>query len=165
MRTTTKEVKHDVNGDEMSFQLRKMDALSGTFMMKFCIEKLVPLWKIAESTFAGQKEDQEERDDEEVAAERTAQFMDMLPKLLEKISMDELISFETMCLQNIFVLKPAGWQQVMVGKNIVIEEIKTDSLMVLLLCFDYVLFEFADFFGGSGLGSILSQKLSSLSNA
>ena len=156
MRITTKEVKHEVDGQEMTFQIRKMDALHGSYLMKFCAEKFLPLLGEVQSLFEGEPQTEEEA--EKLAKERTEQILVLIPKALASLTEDELINFEIRCLQTVDVLKPAGWQPVLVGKNFGVEELEDDIMTVLVLCYEVVEFNMGSFFGGKSLGSLLHPK-------
>lgn len=158
MRETSKIVTHPVDGKEEKFQIHKMDALEGASLLKFVVEKFVPLFKNAEQIFAEPKEGATE---EEVAIQRTEDILDMLPKALEKISDDELIDFEKRCLRKVDMMKPAGWQPVFMGNSFGVKEIEHDVITALLLCYDVVLFNFSGFFEGRGLGSLLNPQTTS----
>ena len=158
MRITTKEVKHEVDGQEMTFQIKKMDALRGSYLMKFCAEKFLPILTKAQNLFA---EDEKPKNEEEVKAlaqKRTEQIFALIPEILSTMTEEELIGFETRCLQTVEVLKPAGWQPVMVGNNFGVEELEDDIKTVLILCYEVVEFNMGSFFGGKNLASLLPRK-------
>ena len=157
MRITTKEVKHEVDGKELTFQIRKMDALHGSYLMKFCAEKFLPLINDVQGLFGGDQPTNEE-EVAEIAKERTEKVLTMIPKALASLSEDELINFEIRCLQTVDVLLPAGWQPVMMGKEFGIEELEDDIKTVLILCYEVVEFNMGSFFGGKSLASFLPQK-------
>jgi len=158
MRITTKEVKHEVDGQEMTFQIKKMDALRGSYLMKFCAEKFLPVLNKAQNMFS---EDEQPKNEEEVqilAKKRTEEIFTLIPEVLSTMTEEELISFETRCLQTVEVLKPAGWQPVMVGNHFGVEELEDDIKTVLILCYEVVEFNMGSFFGGKSLASLLHRK-------
>ena len=114
MREITKQVKHDVDGEEKTFQITKMNAPKGSYLMKFCAEKLLPLFNGMKEIFAPAKDDDNV---DELSAQRTQQVIEMIPKALASLTEDELIEFEKMCLNTVDVLLPSGWQKVMVGDD------------------------------------------------
>lgn len=154
MRVTTKEVEHEVDGKMCKFQIKKMDALHGSYLLKFCSEKLLPLLDNIKAVVEPVKEGD---DPEKVAEERTKVVLDIIPKALASLSEEELISFEIRCLNTVSMLYPAGWQPVMSGNNFGVEELEDDLMTVLLLCYEVVEFNMGSFFGGKRLGSMLSQ--------
>ena len=157
MRITTKEVKHEVDGQELTFQIKKMDALHGSYLMKFCAEKFLPFLNDVQDLFGGE-EPKDDRDVEEIAKERTNKIFALIPKVLSTLSEEELISFEKRCLNTVSVLKPAGWQPVLYGDNFGIEELEDDLMTVLVLCYEVVEFNIGSFFGGNRLASFLPQQ-------
>ena len=117
MREVAKTVKHEVEGEEVVFQIRKMNALDGTYMLKFVAEKLLPLVGGFQSIFEKPSEGEDgEESAEDVAEKRTDMLMEMIPKALATISKEELIDFEKQCLRLVDMMKPAGWQPVMMGE-------------------------------------------------
>lgn len=162
MRETTKQVTHEVDGKELTFQIRKMNALQGAFLIKFVTEKLLPLLDGLQNVFI---QDEEIEDKDETIKQRTSAIMEMIPKALSSISEEELMNFEMKCLQTVDLLLPAGWQPVMVGKNFTVEDIEYEPLTALLLCYDVIEFNFRGFFGGKGLSSLLPRQSSSLQDA
>lgn len=157
MRITTKEVKHEVDGKEMTFQIRKMDALHGSSLMKFCAEKFLPVFNSVQALFVDSKPEKEE-DIERIAMERTESVFELIPKALAQISDEELINFEKRCLKTVDVLMPAGWQPVLMGDAFGVEELEDDIKTVLLLCYEVAEFNLGSFFGGKSLGSLLNRQ-------
>lgn len=155
MREVTKQVKHEVDGTEMTFQIRKMNALDGSYLMKFCAEKLMPIFSALKGTFQPIKEGD---DEEKIVAERTAEVLDMIPKALASLDRNDLKEFQTMCLNTVDALLPAGWQAVMDGNTFGVEEIEYDAAVALILCYDVLEFNLGGFFGGKGLSSLLPQQ-------
>ena len=161
MREIVKKVTHEVNGEELTFQVHKMNALEGSFLLKFVAEKLIPLIDNFQSVFTDINGDKEE----EVTKARTDAILNVIPKALASISKDELIDFEKQCLHRVEMMMPAGWQQVMVGDDFGVEEVEYDPLLALTLCFDVVMFNFSGFFGGKGWSSLLNPSNTSKQNA
>ena len=157
MRVTTKEVKHEVDGQELTFQIKKMDALHGSYLMKFCAEKFLPFLNDAQELFSSE-DMQNVEDVDKVAKERTNKVLTLIPKVLSSLTEDELINFEKRCLNTVTVLKPAGWQPVMYGDNFGIEELEDDLMTVLILCYEVVEFNIGSFFGGKRLDSFLHHQ-------
>lgn len=162
MRETVKKVTHEIDGEEATFQIHKMNALEGSFMIKFVAEKLIPLVDGFQTMF---EESDEDATVEEVAKKRTENIMDIVPKALASISEEELIGFEKKCLRHVEMLMGAGWQKVMIDNDFGVEEVEYDPLLALMLCFDVVQFNFSGFFGGKGLSSLLNPQSSSKQNA
>ena len=157
MRVTTKEVKHEVNGQEMTFQIRKMDALHGSYLMKFCAEKFLPVMNDVQGLFNEELPEDKEKADR-IMKMKTDKVFQLIPKALSALSEDELINFEIRCLQTVDVLKPAGWVCVMDGKHFGIEELEEDIKTMLILCYEVVEFNMGSFFGGNSLSSLLHRQ-------
>lgn len=158
MREMSKTVKHEIDGNEILFQIRKMNALDGSYMLKFVAEKLLPLVGGFQNIFAKQSEEDEGKTEDEIAETRTDMLMEMIPKALQTISKDELLDFEKQCLRLVDMMKPAGWQPVMMGDFFGVEEVEYDPIMALTLCYDVIQFNFAGFFAGRNLASILNPQ-------
>ena len=156
MRITTKEVKHEVDGQERTFQIRKMDALHGSYLLKFVTEKFLPMLNDF-SSLMSEDLPKDKKDLDKVAAARTEQVIQMIPKVLASMTEEELIGFETRCLQTVDILMSAGWQPVMIGDNFGVEELESDIKTVLILCYEVVEFNMGSFFGGNGLASLLNR--------
>ena len=157
MRETTKQIKITTGDEERTFQLRKMNALDGTGLIKFCAEKLIPVYSKLQDIFTNETGD----DEEAVAKARTEQVLMMIPEALSKISTEEMVAFEKECLRTVDVLYPAGWQPVMVGNSFGDEELEYDTGAVLRLVYEVLVFNLGSFFGGGLLNSLPNLKNSS----
>ena len=164
MREITKEVKHEIDGKEMTFQIRKMDALKGASLLKLVTEKLVPVFTGLQGVFTPIDEENEEKRQKIVEA-RTKEVLQMIPDALSQISEEETENLLKRCLQTVDILLPAGWQPVMVGNNFGAEELEYDIMTALILCYEVVEFNFGGFFGGKSLGSILNRQATSRQGA
>ena len=156
MREIVKKVVHTVDEEELTFQVHKMNALDGSYLIKFVAEKLIPLFDSFQTLFSS-PEGEEEVDVKEEARKRSEAIVEVLPKALASISKEELHSFQKQCLNNVDMMLPAGWQKVMSGDTFGVEEVEYDPLLALMLCYDVVEFNFSGFFGGKGLSSLLPQ--------
>lgn len=157
MRTITKEVEHEIDGTTYKFQIKKMDALHGSYLIKFCTEKLLPMMSLVQELLSPISKDASEAEVSKIAEKRTNMILEEIPNALASLSEDEMIKFEMRCLGTVSMLKPAGWQPVMIGKSFGVEELEYDPATVLLLCYQVVAFNLKDFFQGKGLGSLLSR--------
>ena len=159
MREITKRVVHEVNeGEKLEFQVRKMNALDGSYLIKFVAEKLIPLIDGFQSIFSNSEEElKSEAEIEALTKKRTETIVEVIPKALASISKEELYSFQKQCLNNVEMMYPAGWQKVMTGDTFGVEEVEYDPLLALLLCYDVVEFNFSGFFAGKALSSLLPQ--------
>lgn len=158
MREIVKRVNHTIDEEEMVFQIHKMNALDGSFLIKFVAEKLIPLIDGFQSVFAiADDAPKTEEEINEAAQKRSDAIVEILPRALASISKEELHDFEKQCLNNVDMMKPAGWQRVMSGEAFGVDEVEYDPILALLLCYDVVEFNFSGFFGGKGLSSLLPR--------
>ena len=173
MRETTKRIKIGPEGEEKEYQIHKMNALAGSYLIKFCSEKLLPVYNSLQDAFSktdtsidGLNDEQIAEKEAEVARERTQAVIKLIPEALSKLSEKELMEFEVRCLQTVEVLKPAGWQAVMTnGGHFGDEDLEYDLGSVLRLVYEVLVFNLGSFFGGANLSSLLSNSGSSLPNA
>lgn len=161
MREITKEVKHEVEGQEMLFQITKMNALKGTYLVKFVTEKLIPVFTQLQDIFQAPDADLSKEEQQKLIEQRTAEVLQMLPKALEALSEEDLTGLIERCLQTVQVSKPAGWQPVMIGHDFGVEELEYDIMTALLLCYEVIEFNLGSFFGGKSLGSFLPRLTTS----
>ena len=172
MREVTKRIKFEVGGEETEFQIRKMNALSGSYLIKFCAEKLLPVYNSLQDIFSVSKVDTDGMDEEtlkmeeeKVSKERTEKLLEMIPEALSRLPEDELMAFEIRCLRTVDVLKKAGWQPVMIGDNFGDENLEYDIVAVLRLVYEVLVFNLGSFFGEKSLLSSLSKQSTSLPSA
>jgi len=161
MRDIVKTVKHEFGEEgakeEMIFQIHKMNALDGAWLIKFVAEKIIPLIDGFKSVFSVTGEIKTEEEMKKATEARAEAITKILPVALASISKEELYSFEKQCLNSVEMMKPAGWQRVMSGDTFGVEEVEYDPILGLVLCYDVIEFNFAGFFGGSGLSSVLPR--------
>ncbi len=165
MREITKEIKFDVDGREMTFQIRKFDVLKATYVAKLAIEKIVPIFTTLEGVMTPIPKDIKKEEIDAIVKERTAKVMDNLPSLLSKLTEDELNFLMKRCLQHVDVLLPAGWQPVMIGDKFGVDELEYDEWAALRLFYEVLEFNLGSFFGGKNLSSILNRLNSFLPSA
>ena len=154
-RKTTETFVHEVEGEKLTFQVHKMNALDGSFLLKFVAEKIIPLIDGFQAIFVAPEGEITEENIEEIAKKRTDSILEVVPKALASISKEELFDFEKQCLNNVDLLLPAGYQKVMSGGSFGVEEVEYDPILALILCYDVVQFNFSGFFAGRGLSSLL----------
>jgi len=165
MRELTKRVVREWNGDSMTFQVHKMNALDGSYLLKFVAEKIIPLIDSFQSIFVDTDEIKSEEEAEAVAKRRTDAILDVIPKALSSISREELFEFEKECLQRVDMMLPAGWQPVMTGDRFGVEDVEYEPILCLILCYEVIAFNFSGFFGGGVLSSLLPPQNTSKQNA
>ncbi|MBO7631862.1 MAG: hypothetical protein J6S78_05990 [Lachnospiraceae bacterium] len=171
MRETTKQIKFGPEGEERTYQIHKMNALAGSYLIKFCSEKLLPVYNSIQGVFSDTAVDVENMTDEEVKAaesevaeKRLSSILTIIPKALENLSEKELLEFETRCLQTVDVLKAAGWQPVMINGHFGDEDLEYDIGAVLRLVYEVLVFNLGSFFAGGTLPSFLNGKTTSQPN-
>ncbi len=147
MREITKEVVHSFDGEDITFQITKMDALRGTWLMKFCVEKILPLFNKLRDVFAQEPDDS--KTDEELAKERTEQIIAILPDVLASLSEDDVLTLEKRCLSTVKAVVPGGLHPVLSGDHFGLEELEYDIMTTLVLCYEVIEFNLGSFFGGS----------------
>lgn len=168
MRETTKQIKFGPEGEEKTYQIHKMNALAGSYLIKFCSEKLLPVYNSIQDIFSnsdinleGMDEAEIEKRETEITNMRVQKVLEMIPEALANLSEKELTEFEVRCLQTVEVLKPAGWQQVMIAGHFGDEDLEYDIGAVLRLVYEVLVFNLGSFFGGGTLVSLLNSKNSS----
>lgn len=163
MRQNTKEVKHDVDGKEMTFQLKKLSVIDGVYLSKVVAEKIMPIFDSVKEIFkpTNTKTTNVEQRTDEVMSE----VMQSLPKLLSSISKEDLETIMGTCLRSVSALLPAGWQPVMIGDRFCVEEVEYDIAITLALCYEVMEFNLGSFFGGSSLTSLFANLNTSPRNA
>jgi len=161
MRETEKTIELEVNGNKKTFMLKKMNALAGSCLIKFCAEKLLPVYNGLQEIFVPAEDGEKE---EEVARRRTEQLIQMIPQALSKLSDDEMVDFEMRCLKTVSVLYPAGWQPVIIGNSFGDEDVEYDIGSTLRLVYEVLAYNLGSFFGEGSSLSFLNRQNSSLPN-
>jgi len=153
MREITKNIELEIEGNKMNFQIRKMDAFNGAYLLKVITEKALPALKDAIDMVANEGESKKEEDNESMI-----RIFDLLPGLLASMDAAELKRIMMMCLQTVSCWLPAGYQEVVDSRgNFGIEELEYDVSSCLRLVYEVIVFNCSGFFGESGLGSILGN--------
>ena len=164
MRETVKEVTLTIDDKDFIFRITKMDALNGSGLAKFGIEKLLPAFgRIKDVIAIGENDDTS--NSEALAQAKTEKVLQMIPELLSTVSETDLIELEKKCLRTVECKMPAGWIQVYNGKHFTIPELEYDVMNTLMLCYMVLEFNVAGFFGGKSLGSVLGLQASPQPNA
>ena len=167
MRETTKQVTLTIDGKEKQYLIKKMNALDGSGLLKFCAEKLLPAYKQLQAVFSGD-EITDELSEEELAAieqKRTEGLMSTVLDALQNLSKKELIDFEVECLNTVQVNLQGSWLPVMKGKIFCDTDLEYDVSGVLSLVFEVLIFNLRGFFGEGSLASLLGKLNSSQPNA
>ena len=155
MRMITKEVTHTIDEKECLFKITKMDALRASYLLKFVLEKLMPVISKIQTVMG--TETKEDDTVEEVATARTNEILQFIPEVLATLSEDDIFGLMRRCLRTVEMKLPAGWQPVIVGDEFGVEELEYDTMTSLILCYEVIDFNTESFFGGKSLTSLLSQ--------
>ena len=149
VRDIMKMVEFEIGGEMKSFRITKMDAFSGSYLMKIVVEKAMPLLQDAISGTS-------EQEDESLNLKLIA---DTLPKLLESMTMDELKKLMVLCLQTVDMSFPAGYQKVVDARgNFGVEDLQYNTAACLRLMYEVIVYNCSGFFEESGLSSLLGQR-------
>lgn len=169
MRETEKivelEFKEGDKTEKRNYKIKKMDALAGSWLLKFCTQKILPLFNVIKGVFGNLGEDVTEEDIPKVSEGRTEEILELLPKALETLTEEELINFEIKCLKTVEAWYPAGYQPVINGKTFGDPYIEYDVGAMLRLVYEVLVFNLGSFFGEGSLISLLNLLSSSQSNA
>ena len=163
MRETVKEVTLTLDEKDFIFRITKMDALKGSGLVKFVMEKLLPAFSQLQDVLK-LGDGEEEGNPDEIAMKKTETILKMIQELLGTISETDLIELEKKCLQTVECKMPAGYIPVFNGKHFSIPELEYDVVSVLMLCYNVLEFNVAGFFGGRSLASLLKLPATSPQN-
>ena len=124
MREIMKILPAPVDGKSMDFRLTKLDAFSGTALLRM---------------LSGMRKDPGN---------------DSVLGLITSLSEADLRSLMTTCLQHCEVMLPAGWMPVMTRGEWTYPELEHDTAVCLKLTIEEVLWTLEGFFGGGGSTSL-----------
>lgn len=126
MRDIIKNIRLPIDGTDMDFRLKKLDAFSGARLLQLLARCPAPEGAPAE---------------------------EVLYAVFQSLPPEELRSVMTSCLNHTEVLLPAGYQPVMQGSSWSFPELEHDAASCLKLTLEEVLWTLAGFFGGGGTDS------------
>lgn len=148
----------ELNGEK--YRVRKMDVISGTYLLKFLMQKLMPIFSQMDEFF-GEKKPTKKRgakDAQDAQDAGEATFLAMIPKLLDEITEEDLHRLIVKCLNYADKSLPAGWQPVMVREEYGIKGIEYEMDTCLMLCYHCIAFNCGGFFdGGSSIFAKMGQ--------
>lgn len=145
----------ELNGEK--YRVRKMDVISGMYLLKFLMQKLMPIFSQMDELF-GEKKPTKKRVAKGAQDTGEATFLAMIPKLLDEITEEDLHRLIVKCLNYADKSLPAGWQQVMVREEYGIKGIEYEMDTCLMLCYHCIAFNCGGFFdGGSSIFAKMSQ--------
>lgn len=143
----------ELNGEK--YRVRKMDVISGTYLLKFLMQKLMPIFSQMDELF-GEKKPAKKRGAKDAQDTGEAAFLSMIPKLLDEITEEDLHRLIVKCLNYADKSLPAGWQPVMVREEYGIQGIEYEMDTCLMLCYHCIAFNCGGFFA---VGSSIFGKM------
>jgi len=150
MKENYKVVELTIDGEQMTFRVDKLNALDGMYLLKFVTEKVTPA--LGEAIDHAQEID--------AGGLSVRMLMNILPKMLREFSREELNEVSVLCLQHVFALLPAGYQQVMdANGHFGVAEVETSVSACLQLLYESIVLNCAGFFEESGLLSKLGIQV------
>lgn len=136
----------DVEGKR--YRITDFDALRGGFAFLFVAKKIIPLLKVMDADFADILKSG--------VADGFAKIIDAVLPVLDSISQEDLTKFMTLCLEQVEIELPAGYEKVVRGGEFTVDEVKYSTKLALVLCYHAIEGIVADFFGEKALDSLLS---------
>ncbi|MBR2800367.1 MAG: hypothetical protein IKE04_05770 [Oscillospiraceae bacterium] len=155
-RELIKEIEIERDGATELYRVRKMDAFSGSALLKTILAKFLPVVQQAEDFYKRHAEqaagEPTEEQQETLNREATQLILKMAPPLLENLTDDELRSLMVRCLQFTDKKLKAGWVQVVdKSRHFAVDDVEYDLPLCLNLCVQSAMFSCSGFFGGNGL--------------
>lgn len=165
-RELFKQIEIENEGKMDLYRVRKMDAFTGSALLKVLLAKFLPAVQMAESFY---KENMDklgdsatEEQQEEMNKEAIKLIMKVAPPLLEDLTEDELKGLMVRALQYTDKKLKSGWVQVVdKSKNFAVDDVEFDLMLCLNLCVQCIMFNCSGFFGANGL-SLQSVRRNSL---
>lgn len=128
-----------VDVGEHRYRITDFDALRGGFVFLFAAKKIIPLLKVVDADF-GSILRQGVNDGFE-------QIIGAVMPVLDSISQEDLVKFMTMCLEQVEIELPAGYEKVMRGGEFTVDEVKYSTKLAFILCYHAIEGIVKDFFG------------------
>ncbi len=128
------------------YRIRDFDALGGGFVFLFVTRKIVPLLNIVESDLTGLLSME--------ANKGLSKIVELVIPVLDSISQEDLQKFMAMCLEQVEIELPAGFEKVMRNGEFTNDEVKYSTKLAFMLCFEAIKGLLTDFFGENALSSI-----------
>lgn len=138
----------EIDGD--NYRITDFDALSGGKMFVFVTKKVIPLLNLVDVELTGLLQQGAEESLKELARA-------LLP-VLDNISNEDIETFMKLCLEQVEIELPAGYEKVMRNGEFVIDKVKYSTKLAFTLCYHAVSGVIADFFGENALSSIEGMK-------
>ena len=133
---------------ERKFQVKRFDALTGSYIAITLFEKILPVIMGNKDKFLGTKTPDASADS----------FAEMLPSTLFKMSREDFTALQKDCLKVCYEVLPAGLTPV-IGANgrWGIIGVDTDTGLILRLTIEALLFNLLGFFNDGGLSSLVTS--------
>lgn len=133
---------------ERKFQVKRFDALTGSYIAFTLFEKILPVIMGNKDKFLGTKTPDASADS----------FAEMLPSTLFKMSREDFTALQKDCLKVCYEVLPAGLTPV-IGANgrWGIIGVDTDTGLILRLTIEALLFNILGFFNDGGLSSLVTS--------
>lgn len=133
---------------ERKFQVKRFDALTGSYVAFTLFEKILPVIMGNKDKFLGTKTPDASADS----------FAEMLPSTLFKMSREDFTALQKDCLKVCYEVLPAGLTPV-IGANgrWGIIGVDTDTGLILRLTIEALLFNLLGFFNDGGLSSLVTS--------
>ena len=133
---------------ERKFQVKRFDALTGSYIAFTLFEKILPVIMGNKDKFLGTKTPDASADS----------FAEMLPSTLFKMSREDFTALQKDCLKVCYEVVPAGLTPV-IGANgrWGIIGVDTDTGLILRLTIEALLFNLLGFFNDGGLSSLVTS--------
>lgn len=133
---------------ERKFQVKRFDALTGSYIAFTLFEKNLPVIMGNKDKFLGTKTPDASADS----------FAEMLPSTLFKMSREDFTALQKDCLKVCYEVLPAGLTPV-IGANgrWGIIGVDTDTGLILRLTIEALLFNLLGFFNDGGLSSLVTS--------
>lgn len=133
---------------ERKFQVKRFDALTGSYIAFTLFEKILPVIMGNKDKFLGTKTPDASADS----------FAEMLPSTLFKMSREDFTALQKDCLKVCYEVLPAGLTPV-IGANgrWGIIGVDTDTGLILRLTIEALLFSLLGFFNDGGLSSLVTS--------
>lgn len=125
------------------YRIHDFDALGGGFVFLFVTRKIVPLLKVVDTDFTKLLSMD--------ANSSIGQVIEMVLPVLDSISQEDLQKFMAMCLEQVEVDLPAGYEKVMRNGEFTNDEVKYSTKLAFMLCFEAIKGMLTDFFGENAL--------------
>lgn len=132
------------------YRVTDFDPFSGGFVFLFVIRKIVPLLKAMDVDITGLLTME--------ANQGLGQIVEIIIPVLDSISQEDLQKFMELCLQQVEIDLPAGYEPVMRGGEFTVDEVKYSLKTAFVLCYHAIEGILKDFFGEEALGSIFTQN-------